>query len=136
MSLTSFFKQMFGSGESASTKHAQTHTYKEFTIQTNPTQTAGGYRVNGVILQGEKSHEFIRADMAHGLESAHALTLSKAKQAIDQGIKQTEITINGPGAGRETAIRTIQASGIQVTLIKDITPTPHNGCRPPKKRRV
>lgn len=59
-----------------------------------------------------------------------------AKQAIDQGIKQTEITVNGPGAGRETAIRTIQASGIEVTLIKDITPTPHNGCRPPKKRRV
>lgn len=59
-----------------------------------------------------------------------------AKLAIDQGIKQTEITINGPGAGRETAIRTIQATGIEVTLIKDITPTPHNGCRPPKKRRV
>lgn len=59
-----------------------------------------------------------------------------AKQAMDQGIKQTEITINGPGAGRETAIRTIQATGIEVTLIKDITPTPHNGCRPPKKRRV
>lgn len=59
-----------------------------------------------------------------------------AKQAIDFGIKQTEITINGPGAGRETAIRTIQATGIEVTLIKDITPIPHNGCRPPKKRRV
>lgn len=59
-----------------------------------------------------------------------------AKQAIDQGVKHTEITINGPGAGRETAIRTIQATGIEVTLIKDITPTPHNGCRPPKKRRV
>ena len=59
-----------------------------------------------------------------------------AKQAIDQGIKQTEITINGPGAGRETAIRAIQATGIEVTLIKDITPIPHNGCRPPKKRRV
>ena len=59
-----------------------------------------------------------------------------AKQALDQGIKQTEITINGPGAGRETAIRTIQSTGIDITLIKDITPTPHNGCRPPKKRRV
>lgn len=59
-----------------------------------------------------------------------------AKQAIDQGVKHTEITINGPGAGRETAVRTLQASGIEVTLIKDITPTPHNGCRPPKKRRV
>ncbi len=59
-----------------------------------------------------------------------------AKQAIDQGMKYTEITINGPGSGRETAIRAIQATGIEVTLIKDITPIPHNGCRPPKKRRV
>lgn len=59
-----------------------------------------------------------------------------AKDAIDQGMRQTEITVNGPGAGRETAIRAIQATGIEVTLIKDITPIPHNGCRPPKKRRV
>lgn len=59
-----------------------------------------------------------------------------AKLAMDQGVKHTEIIINGPGAGRETAIRTLQAIGIEVTLIKDITPTPHNGCRPPKKRRV
>lgn len=59
-----------------------------------------------------------------------------AKQALEQGMGQTEITINGPGAGRETAIRAIQAAGIEITLIKDITPTPHNGCRPPKKRRV
>ena len=59
-----------------------------------------------------------------------------AKQAIDQGMKQTEIMINGPGAGRETAIRALQATGINITLIKDITPVPHNGCRPPKKRRV
>nr|ARW68765.1 ribosomal protein S11 [Palisada sp.] len=59
-----------------------------------------------------------------------------AKSAIESGIKQTEILINGPGAGRETAIRAIQATGIEITLIKDITPVPHNGCRPPKKRRV
>nr|YP_009944649.1 ribosomal protein S11 [Osmundea sinicola]QFR99943.1 ribosomal protein S11 [Osmundea sinicola] len=59
-----------------------------------------------------------------------------AKFAIDAGIKQTEILVNGPGAGRETAIRAIQATGIEITLIKDITPVPHNGCRPPKKRRV
>nr|YP_010850685.1 ribosomal protein S11 [Lophurella hookeriana]WGH13422.1 ribosomal protein S11 [Lophurella hookeriana] len=59
-----------------------------------------------------------------------------AKIAIDYGMKQTEIMINGPGAGRETAIRAIQAAGIEITLIKDITPVPHNGCRPPKKRRV
>lgn len=56
--------------------------------------------------------------------------------AIENGIKQTEITVNGPGAGRETTIRAIQAAGINITLIKDITAIPHNGCRPPKKRRV
>lgn len=59
-----------------------------------------------------------------------------ARQAIDQGMKKTEIMINGPGSGRETAIRALQATGIEITLIKDITPIPHNGCRPPKKRRV
>ena len=59
-----------------------------------------------------------------------------AKQAIDQGMKQTEIMINGPGAGRETAIRALQATGINITLIKDITPVPHNGCKTNKKRRV
>nr|YP_009774027.1 30S ribosomal protein S11 [Caulacanthus okamurae]QIZ74644.1 30S ribosomal protein S11 [Caulacanthus okamurae] len=59
-----------------------------------------------------------------------------AKQAIEQGMKQTEVMVNGPGAGRETAIRALQATGIEINLIKDITPVPHNGCRPPKKRRV
>ncbi len=59
-----------------------------------------------------------------------------AKIAIDNGMKQTEVLVNGPGAGRETAIRAIQAAGIEITLIKDITPVPHNGCRPPKKRRI
>nr|QCI08030.1 ribosomal protein S11 [Plumaria plumosa] len=59
-----------------------------------------------------------------------------AKNAMDYGVKQTEVMVNGPGAGRETAIRALQATGIEITLIKDITPVPHNGCRPPKKRRV
>nr|YP_010903529.1 ribosomal protein S11 [Hypnea cryptica]WCH55982.1 ribosomal protein S11 [Hypnea cryptica] len=59
-----------------------------------------------------------------------------AKRALEQGLKQTEVMVNGPGAGRETAIRSLQANGIEITLIKDITPIPHNGCRPPKKRRV
>nr|QCI07908.1 ribosomal protein S11 [Pleonosporium borreri] len=59
-----------------------------------------------------------------------------AKTAIDYGIKQTEVMVNGPGSGRETAIRALQAAGIEITLIKDITSIPHNGCRPPKKRRV
>nr|BCG67739.1 ribosomal protein S11 [Haptophyceae sp. NIES-3900] len=58
------------------------------------------------------------------------------KQAIDLGIKQVEVLVNGPGAGREAAIRALQTSGLEITLIRDITPVPHNGCRPPKKRRV
>ena len=68
--------------------------------------------------------------------AAQSAAEKAAKIAIDNGMKQTEILVNGPGAGRETAIRAIQAAGIEITLIKDITPVPHNGCRPPKKRRV
>nr|UNJ16399.1 ribosomal protein S11 [Boldiaceae sp.] len=59
-----------------------------------------------------------------------------AKQAMDQGMKRVEVTVTGPGAGRETAIRALQATGLEITLIKDITPIAHNGCRPPKKRRI
>ena len=59
-----------------------------------------------------------------------------AKQAIDQGVKHTEVMVNGPGAGRETSIRALQSTGIEITLIKDITTIPYNGCRPPKKRRI
>ncbi len=59
-----------------------------------------------------------------------------AKVAHDLGLRKVEVFVKGPGAGRESAIRTIQNTGIEVTLIKDITPLPHNGCRPPKKRRV
>lgn len=59
-----------------------------------------------------------------------------AKNAAEHGMKQVEVFISGPGAGREMAIRAIQAEGLDVTMIKDITPIPHNGCRPPKRRRV
>lgn len=59
-----------------------------------------------------------------------------AKKAMDMGIKQIDIFIKGPGAGRESAIRALQAAGLEINLIKDVTPVPHNGCRPPKKRRV
>jgi len=59
-----------------------------------------------------------------------------AKKAIDMGMKQIDVYIKGPGAGRESTIRAIQAAGIEINLIKDVTPVPHNGCRPPKRRRV
>lgn len=57
-------------------------------------------------------------------------------KAYEQGLRKVEVFVKGPGAGRESAIRTIQNSGIEVTVIKDVTPMPHNGCRPPKRRRV
>jgi len=59
-----------------------------------------------------------------------------AKEAMDLGLQRVEVRVKGPGAGREAAIRSISAVGLDVTAIKDITPIPHNGCRPPKKRRV
>jgi small subunit ribosomal protein S11 len=59
-----------------------------------------------------------------------------AKAAMEHGLRSIEVYVKGPGAGREAAIRSLQAAGLEVTLIKDVTPIPHNGCRPPKRRRV
>ncbi len=59
-----------------------------------------------------------------------------AKKAMEYGMKEVEVFIKGPGAGRESAIRALQAAGLQISAIHDVTPIPHNGCRPPKKRRV
>lgn len=59
-----------------------------------------------------------------------------AKVAFDAGVKRVDVFVKGPGAGRESSIRSISQSGIEVSMIKDVTPLPHNGCRPPKKRRV
>ena len=59
-----------------------------------------------------------------------------ARKAMEQGMRSVEVLIKGPGAGREAALRSLQAAGFQITLIRDVTPIPHNGCRPPKRRRV
>jgi small subunit ribosomal protein S11 len=59
-----------------------------------------------------------------------------ARRAMDNGMRSVEVFVKGPGSGREAAIRSLQATGLAITLIKDVTPIPHNGCRPPKKRRV
>lgn len=68
--------------------------------------------------------------------AAQTATESAVKKAIDLGIKSVEIKISGPGSGRETAIRSIQSFGLPISLIKDVTLMPHNGCRPSKKRRI
>ena len=59
-----------------------------------------------------------------------------AKAAMEHGLREVECYVKGPGAGREAAIRSLQAAGLEVSMIKDVTPIPHNGCRPPKRRRV
>lgn len=68
--------------------------------------------------------------------AAQMASEAAAKQAVENGMKTLEVTVKGPGAGREAAIRSLQAAGLDITAIRDATPVPHNGCRPPKRRRV
>jgi small subunit ribosomal protein S11 len=68
--------------------------------------------------------------------AAQVAAESAAKKAMDCGMKSVSVFLNGPGSGREAALRSLQASGFSISLIRDVTPLPHNGCRPPKRRRV
>ena len=68
--------------------------------------------------------------------AAQSAAETAAKAAMEHGLKTVDVFIKGPGAGREAAIRALQAAGLEVSMIKDVTPIPHNGCRPPKRRRV
>lgn len=68
--------------------------------------------------------------------AAQSAAETAAKAAMEHGLKTVEVYVKGPGAGREAAIRALQAAGLEVRMIKDVTPIPHNGCRPPKRRRV
>ena len=68
--------------------------------------------------------------------AAQTAAETAAKAAMEQGLKTVEVFVTGQGSGREAAIRALQAAGLEVTMIKDVTPIPHNGCRPPKRRRV
>ncbi len=68
--------------------------------------------------------------------AAQVAAESCAREAINLGLKRVEVWVKGPGAGREAAIRSMQAAGLEISAIKDVTPIPHNGCRPPKRRRV
>ena len=81
----------------------------------------------GLGFKGSKKSTPFAAQMA--AETA-------AKAAMEHGLKSAEVYVKGPGSGREAAIRALQAAGLEVTMIKDVTPIPHNGCRPPKRRRV
>ncbi len=68
--------------------------------------------------------------------AAQIASQNAAKRALENGVRDVEVYVKGPGSGRESAIRALQASGLTITAIRDVTPIPHNGCRPPKRRRV
>ena len=68
--------------------------------------------------------------------AAQVAAEASAREAINLGMKRVEVWVKGPGAGREAAVRSLQAAGLEISAIKDVTPIPHNGCRPPKRRRV
>jgi small subunit ribosomal protein S11 len=95
------------------------------------TDTTGGAiswaSAGGMGFKGSKKSTPFAAQMA--AETA-------ARKSMEHGMKQVEVYVKGPGAGREAAIRALQAAGLEIVLIKDVTPIPHNGCRPPKRRRV
>ena len=68
--------------------------------------------------------------------AAQVAAENSAREAVNMGLKRVEVWVKGPGAGREAAIRSLQAAGLEISAIKDVTPIPHNGCRPPKRRRI
>jgi small subunit ribosomal protein S11 len=89
-----------------------------------------------VISWGSAGKAGFRGSKKNTPYAAQVATTDAAKVAYDLGLRKVEVFVKGPGGGRESAIRTMVGAGIEVSIIKDITPLPHNGCRPPKKRRV
>lgn len=89
-----------------------------------------------VISWGSAGKAGFRGSKKNTPYAAQVATTDAAKVAYDLGLRKVEVFVKGPGGGRESAIRTMVGAGIEISIIKDITPLPHNGCRPPKKRRV
>ena len=89
-----------------------------------------------VISWGSAGKSKFRGSKKNTPYAAQVSASDAAKEAYELGLRTVVVYVNGPGAGRESAIRAIDASGVKVSLIQDTTPLPHNGCRPPKKRRV
>ena len=93
--------------------------------------------LNGNAISWASAGEMVfKGSMKSTPFAAQMAAETAAKGAIDHGMKTVAVYVKGPGSGREAAIRALQTAGLEVTLIKDVTPIPHNGCRPPKRRRV
>lgn len=95
------------------------------------TDTAG----NAISWSSSGAHGF-KGSRKSTPFAAQVAAEDAAKKAMEHGMKNVEVYVKGPGAGRESAIRALQAAGFNITFIRDVTPVPHNGCRPPKRRRV
>ena len=113
-------------------EHGQAHIQSSFNNTIVTLTDAEGNALSwasagGLGFRGSKKSTPYAAQMA--AESA-------TKAAMEHGLRSVEVFVKGPGSGREAAIRALQATGLDVTMIKDVTPIPHNGCRPPKRRRV
>ena len=89
-----------------------------------------------VISWGSAGKAGFRGSKKNTPYAAQVAATDAAKVAYDAGMRRAEVFVKGPGSGRESAIRTVNNAGIEVTVIRDVTPLPHNGCRPPKRRRV
>jgi len=92
--------------------------------------------VGNVIAWATAGHLGFKGSRKGTPYAAQITAENAAKKALDAGMKRVEVKVKGPGGGREAAIRALQAAGLQVDMIRDVTPVPHNGCRPPKRRRV
>lgn len=93
--------------------------------------------LNGNVLSWSTAgHMGFRGSRKSTPFAAQEAAQDAANKAMEYGLKDVEVYVKGPGSGRESAIRSLQASGLEISLIKDVTPIPHNGCRPPKRRRV
>ena len=93
-------------------------------------------QIGGVITWASAGHMGFKGSRKGTPYAAQMAAETAAKKAVDAGMKQVDVYVKGPGSGRESAIRALQAAGLDINLIKDVTPVPHNGCRPQKRRRV
>lgn len=90
----------------------------------------------GVIAWGSAGTSGFKGSRKGTAFAAQRAAAEAARKGMEHGLRQVEVYIKGPGSGREAAIRTLEASGLNIISIRDVTPAPHNGCRPPKKRRI
>ncbi len=102
----------------------------------NNTTVTSTDKIGNVIAWGTAGSEGFKGARKGTPFAAQSAAESVARKSKEQGMRTVEVYVSGPGAGRETAIRALQVSGLEISLIKDVTPIPHNGCRPPKRRRV